>query len=272
MNGSGRAGGRGLPQEGLLSGPLQAPHRADGIADRLITAIAVGEYLPGARLPSERELADSLGAGRMTVREAIARLVAQGILETRRGRNGGSFVTRQWEVSSRQAVQRSLGMRWESMRDLRETLGLLHGALARCAADNRRDDDVVTLRARLEDFRAAASGQASQAADAALHAAISAATHNALLSSLLAATEARLNLAAPSHPWGPEEGVEAMEARALKDHERLVAAICSGDADVAERTARQHVRIDFEMIEAALGRTVGSLEPAGAEHAVRSDP
>lgn len=46
MNGSGRAGGRGLPQEGLLSGPLQAPHRADGIADRLITAIAVGSTSP----------------------------------------------------------------------------------------------------------------------------------------------------------------------------------------------------------------------------------
>ncbi|MFJ6001636.1 FadR/GntR family transcriptional regulator [Arthrobacter sp. NPDC092385] len=261
MQVSDQAQTRTPPLEGLLSAPLQAHSRGDEIADRLVTAIAVGEYLPGARLPSERDLAISLGVGRMTVREAIARLVSQGILETRRGRNGGSFVTGQPEESSGQAVQRTLGARWESMRDLRETLCLLHGALARSAADNRSDEDVVVLRARLEDFRAAASGKASQSADAALHAAISAATHNALLGALLAEVEARLNLAAPSHPWGPVDGVEAMEARALKDHELLVAAICSQDSDAAEGIARQHVKIDFEMIEAALSRTTASTSP-----------
>ncbi|MBG6225869.1 DNA-binding FadR family transcriptional regulator [Arthrobacter sp. CAN_A2] len=244
--------------EGLLSAPLPAPTRANEIADRLITAIAVGEYLPGSRLPPERELAWSLGVGRMAVREAIARLASLGLLETRRGRHGGSFVTRQWERSSEQAVQRSLGRRWASMRDLRETLCLLHGAVTRSAAENRTDDDVVVLGARLDGFRMAASGNASQAADAALHAAICAAAHNTVLTALLAEVEARLNLAAPSHPWGPIEGVEAMEARALTDHEHLVAAICSGDSDAADRVARQHVRIDFEMIEAVLRRTVGS--------------
>jgi GntR family transcriptional repressor for pyruvate dehydrogenase complex len=247
-----------LPVEGLLSEPLPAVSRKDEIADRLITAVAVGEYLPGSRLPSERNLAVSLGVGRMTVREAIARLVAEGVLETRRGRNGGSFVTGRWQTSSEQAVGRTLGARWESMRELRETLCLLLGSLARSAADNRSDDDVVILRTRLETFRTAASGEASQSADAALHAAISAATHNALLGSLLAEVEARLNLAAPSHPWGPVEGVEAMEARALVDHERLVAAICSGDADAGDAIARRHVRIDFEMIEAALRKTLGT--------------
>ena len=209
--------------------------------------------MPGSRLPNERELAASLKVGRMTVREAIARLVSEGFLETRRGCSGGSFVRRQRELSSDQAIQRTLGARWESLGDLRETICLLSGSLARSAAANRTDDDVVSLRARLETFRAAASGRESQSADAALHAAISAATHNPTLSSLLAEVEARLNLSAPSHPWGPAEGVEAMEARALVDHERLVAAICSGDADAAESVARQHVRIDFEMIEAAFG-------------------
>lgn len=238
--------------QGLLSGPLRAYSRGDEIEDRLLTAIAVGDYLPGSRLPSERDLALSLGVGRMTVREAIARLVSRGILETRRGRNGGSFVTGYWEATSQQAVRRTLGARWESMHDLRETLCLLHGSVARSAAENRGDDDVMALRASLEAFRAAASGEASQSADASLHVAISAATHNAVLGGLLAEVEARLNLAAPLHPWGPVEGVEAMEARALADHERLIAAICRGDADDAEVIARQHVRIDFEMIEAAL--------------------
>lgn len=254
MTGTEGAQGAAPASDGLLSVPLPAATRGDEIADRLITALAVGEYLPGARLPPERELAVSLGVGRTAVREAIGRLVSLGLLETRRGRHGGSFVTRQWERSSEQAVQRSLGARWASLRDLRETLCLLHGAVARSAAENRTDDDVVTLGERLDAFRAAASGNASQAADAALHAAICAAAHNAVLTGLLAEAEARLNLAAPSHPWGPVDGVQAMEARALADHERLVGLIVGGDANDADAVARRHVRIDFEMIETALGK------------------
>lgn len=46
---------------GLLSTQLDSSSRVDEITDRLVTAIAIGEYLPGARLPVERELAASLG-------------------------------------------------------------------------------------------------------------------------------------------------------------------------------------------------------------------
>ena len=63
---------------GLLHQQRDAPTRVDEITDRLITAIAIGEYLPGARLPVERDLAASLGAGRMTVRAALARLLDRG--------------------------------------------------------------------------------------------------------------------------------------------------------------------------------------------------
>ena len=61
------------PLAGLLARQLTMPSRVDEITDRLVTAIAIGEYLPGARLPVERELAAALGVGRMTVRAASAR-------------------------------------------------------------------------------------------------------------------------------------------------------------------------------------------------------
>src|SRR4051812_50175272 len=77
---------------GLLHQQLDTSSRVDEITDRLITAIAIGEYLPGARLPVERDLAASLGAGRMTGRAALARLVERGLLETRRGRGGGEVL------------------------------------------------------------------------------------------------------------------------------------------------------------------------------------
>ena len=49
---------------GLSHQQRDTPSRVDEITDRLITAIAIGEYLPGARLPVERDLAASLRAGR----------------------------------------------------------------------------------------------------------------------------------------------------------------------------------------------------------------
>src|SRR5918911_610802 len=100
---------------GLLHQQRDTPTRVDEITDRLITAIAIGEYLPGARLPVERDLAGSLGAGRMTVRAGVARLLDRGLIETRRGRGGGSYVRDQWPDSSTDAVRRTLRARLDEL-------------------------------------------------------------------------------------------------------------------------------------------------------------
>lgn len=73
-----------------LSSSLRAPQLYELVADRLKSLILDGTYPPGARLPAERYLASSLGVGRATVREAIAELVNQGVIQTRR--NSGSYV------------------------------------------------------------------------------------------------------------------------------------------------------------------------------------
>src|SRR4051812_24171846 len=67
--------------------PLQ---RYEQIAERLATDIRSGLYAPGERLPSERELARSLEVSRASVREALAALQLQGVVETRPG--AGTFV------------------------------------------------------------------------------------------------------------------------------------------------------------------------------------
>src|SRR5258708_33809116 len=102
---------------GLLQQQLDTPSRVDEITDRLITAIAIGEYLPGARLPVERELAGSLGVGRMTVRAALARLVERGLLETRRGRGGGAYLAARWPPAAPRARRRPLAIRPHARRD-----------------------------------------------------------------------------------------------------------------------------------------------------------
>ncbi|MBS1696634.1 MAG: FadR family transcriptional regulator [Actinobacteria bacterium] len=239
---------------GLLQQQLDSPSRVDEITDRLVTAIAIGEYLPGARLPVERDLAASLGVGRMTVRAALARLVDRGLLETRRGRGGGSYVLDQWPDSSTEVVGRTLSMRMGELRDLFDAICRLHGAVCRAAAETRTDADVAGLRGCLEDYRHADSGLQAQQADSRLHLAIIDAAHNAVLKRLLLELEASVSLGSPAHPWGDPATMVDMEKRALRDHELIVEAIAGGRGDDAEALAREHVGIDFEHISAAMRR------------------
>ena len=61
----------GVPAPGILDRELESSSRVDEITDRLVTALAIGEYLPGARLPAERELAASLRVGRIDQRPVV---------------------------------------------------------------------------------------------------------------------------------------------------------------------------------------------------------
>lgn len=62
-----------------------APTTGAVLFERLLREIVSGTYGPGARLPSERDLAVQLGASRPTLREALRRLGEWGLVETRRG-------------------------------------------------------------------------------------------------------------------------------------------------------------------------------------------
>ncbi len=66
---------------------------AGQVAQRLREAIQLGILLDGERLPPEARLAEQLGVSTVTLREALAVLREQGLVTTRRGRGGGTFVT-----------------------------------------------------------------------------------------------------------------------------------------------------------------------------------
>ncbi len=75
--------------------PVRGHHAFEGCVEQLATAIRLGVYPVGSLLPPERELAERLAVSRATLREAIAALRQAGLVETRRGRGGGSTVTSQ---------------------------------------------------------------------------------------------------------------------------------------------------------------------------------
>jgi GntR family transcriptional regulator, transcriptional repressor for pyruvate dehydrogenase complex len=246
--------------EPLLS-RLETPAAGAVLADRIMTAIALGEFTPGQRLPPERELAARLGVSRTTVRDALARVVDAGLLEVRRGRLGGAFVRRPWTTESARAVRSTLGPRWDELQSTFDMRLLVEGLVARTAAERRDQADIREIRAALREYETARDLSVAQAADIRLHHAIAKAAKN---SRLLAAREQLLSEI--TFGFAVEPFTAAVYERALPQHQGLAAAVTDGDATAAWDLGRQHFAITEDELRVALVRAV-SGDPASNDTA-----
>ena len=80
--------------------PLESSSRSELVARRLTDAIALGLLPDAKQLPGEADLAHQFGVSTVTIREALSVLRQEGLIETRRGRGGGSFVPRPGATAS----------------------------------------------------------------------------------------------------------------------------------------------------------------------------
>ena len=122
---------------GALLAPITLRTAGERIAERLVTAIALGEFVPGQRLPAERDLAAMLEVSRTTVREALQRLQAAGYVTARRGRGGGTFVQTGQGADSDEMIRRTLLPAWEELTEILDFRQLVEQLIARTAAARR---------------------------------------------------------------------------------------------------------------------------------------
>lgn len=255
-----------------LREPIRIPTAVEEITDRLVTAIAIGELLPGSRLPPEREMAAMLKVGRNTIREAVVRLVAMGLVEIRRGRTGGAVVTNSWTEASAHAVQRILLPGREELEELFDFCALIEATVARAAAERRTDDDIHAIQDALAAFLAASGPAHEQAADHVFHRAVMDAAGNPQLAALNRDLTTRLSLGFPFEPWrDPDLGGDGSK-RARAEHIALAEAIVSGDAERAGRVARQHSYISAEIIRQTLDRADRTLHSLAGVSGRRKQP
>lgn len=219
--------------------PVRMRTAGEHVADRMVTAIALGEFVPGQRLPTERELSAMLGVSRATVREAMQRLSALGYVEIRRGRTGGAYVQSGWGPEAAEMISRTLLPGWEGFERLFDFRQLIEPLIARTAAERRTRADVPAIESALESYRTAGTDrEASRAADEALHVAIAAAAHNPYFTQLSGQIRREISLGFGAEPYSP-----SIRARAVKDHMALAAAVIAGDATRASTIAGKHFRL-----------------------------
>jgi GntR family transcriptional regulator, transcriptional repressor for pyruvate dehydrogenase complex len=213
----------------LAARPLRRRNVADEVTDLLQRLIVEGRFRPGERLPPQRQLAEALGVGLSSVREAISALVGAHLLDVRAG--SGTFVTR---LAGAAHAPASLSPPTSSaLRDLVDVRRALEGIAVRDFAARATDEDIADLRAAMAAMRAAASDPDTLArCDAELHLQIAHGARNAPALRALQAlaplleTELRHNVDLASASVGDLDF-------AIRSHDRLVDALADGDADEA---------------------------------------
>jgi DNA-binding FadR family transcriptional regulator len=203
------------------------------VAQRLSEAIRLGLLLDGERLPPEARLAEQLGVSTVTLREALAVLRGEGLVTTRRGRGGGTFVSAPDPATGLGGLLREFSV--AELRDLGDHRAAVAATAASLAAERALPGEVAELDRQLDRFRTART--ASDRRRAALQFSVGVAA--AAQSPRLLREEQRLAAEVGDLPWtraDDEEHEAAVAARA-----RLIAAIAAGDGADAAATAREQV-------------------------------
>ena len=202
----------------------------------ILSGLAEGRLAPGARLPTERELAARFATTRSAVRRALLVLEIEGRIVRHVGR--GTFVAT-GATADRDGARPMVGPD-ASPAEVMDARLALEPHLADLVVANATASDIRAIEACLAEGRAARSVEAFERADGALHLAIVRATHNRLLEAAIAGIDrARQNAA-----WGKlKRDTLTPERRAAyqAEHEAIVAALRERDASLARTRITEHL-------------------------------
>jgi DNA-binding FadR family transcriptional regulator len=216
------------------------------IARRLMDHLSRGGFRPGDRLPSERQLALSLGIGRSAVRDALKPLALLGLLDTRQG--NGTFLRSLESDIIPKAIEWGLFLGAPRIRDLFEARCNLEVMVAGLAARRRSDEDLAVLRRELAAMRASAGDGADfTRADMAFHKRLAEASGNQTLVQIMASIQ-RLLQTWIARVMRNDENYAAT----LSEHEAILEALERGDAEAARAAMERHVWTALGRLEATL--------------------
>ncbi len=210
------------------------PALAQQVSDHLTRQIKDGVLSPGDLLPSEADLAKQLQVSRTVVREALARMKHDGLLDSKKG--GRTRVAR--DVSGQ--VFRLAPEQEESIiANLFEMRFIIEPEAAALAAVRGTDEALALVKAAFDRLQEVVDrGQESTQESWAFHKAMVAASGNPQLARFLSWVEKKLW--SFSYTQNPEENAE-LAVQAQKEHVVLLESLLSRDADVARDVARRHV-------------------------------
>jgi len=222
--------------------PVREGNAFESTVEHLATAIRLGVFAEGERLPSERELAERLKVGRATLRDAIGALRQAGMVHTSRGRTGGTVVLYRGggvggSRPSPAAIADAL-----AFRSVVEP-----GAAGLAAAADLTADQRAWLRDVLQASRVVQDDGARRVADSRLHLAIATLSGSAML--VDAVTQARSTVA---DLLSRIPVLAPNIAHSDAQHAEIVTAVLNGDRLRARAVMEEHCQATSALLRGLL--------------------
>lgn len=224
--------------------PVRGHMAFESCVEQLGSAIQLGIFRVGTKLPGERELAERLHVSRATLREAISALRAAGFVSTTRGRGGGTFVEHRPEVwpAGQTPARRA------EIDDLIVFRAVIEpGAAHRAAQTPLTDEQRALLAVSLADLADAETPADYRQADARFHLAISTICGSDELSRACNGVQVKIHQLLAEIPF-LKKNIDHAE----DEHHAIVAAILAGDADRARDVMAVHCEATAALLKGLL--------------------
>jgi DNA-binding FadR family transcriptional regulator len=219
-------------------------------AERILEYLVAEQLAPGARLPTEKDLAAALRLSKTVVREAIKILSALGRLSVQKGR--GIYVAEPSDPLWQLSLSRFLPTDLDQIYQLFEFRTCVETETSRLAAERATPGQLKSLRDAVRlGVEAAASGDvaAFATADEAFHRGIGVAARNLFLSANIDAIQ-RL------HRQTTLIGLGGLPAGSLvaaaEQHQAIATAIGEGDRDLAASLMSDHIAMTLQQLQGGI--------------------
>ena len=214
--------------------PLKKVTICDMVVQNIIEKIKSGELKVGDRLPSERELAESLQVSRISVREGIKILSSMGFLDVRVG--DGTFVRKIDVSKAMEPLTHSLYLETSTLMELLESRKIIEVAIVGLAAARATKEDLEALESILNQMACSQDDDGFRESDADFHIALAEIAHNVVLHRVIITVRDLLKASSKATYQVPG----AIE-KALQFHRDIYDAIAARDSDRARAVMLKHL-------------------------------
>lgn len=229
---------------------------SDFIFEQLEEAIILKELLPEEQLPNERELAVMFNASRLAVREALARLEEEGLIEKRVGARGGTFIL-PLTLHSHRRHRDQIAADWEQWSKVFEYRLIIEPEAACLAAQRISEAELRQLQQYLDmSIEADCPRELFRSLDVKFHLSIARASGNVYFEKAVRSIRTKINPALDLMPYSNE-----VRVRNSDSHFELLRVLGERDGVQSRELMKRHI----EQAASAIHRRVFEERPADGE-------
>ncbi len=226
--------------------PIKREPVATQVARKLVEYLLSGAVEPGARMPSERKLAEAFGVGRSAMREAIKALSLIGLVEVRQG--DGTYLRKADSALLPDVIEWGLLLGERRTMDLVEARQGIEIVIAGLAARRRTEKDVEDLTRILQRMEETTVASSFVEADVQFHMRLAEASDNLVLRDIHSSVQALLRT------WITRVlAAEGSREPSYLEHVPILAAIVDGNPEAAQKAMEAHMTSAAGRLRASLG-------------------